>query len=184
MNKFRYVLIIVVLILVVIIGIVGNNKNNNKNVYVRKDDSNQAYDINTEDEEDSDVISINRYSLVSDIVFDSDKINIYFFWGNGCPHCEEMFEYLESIKDDYGKYYNVYAFEVWYDENNGSVMDYFLDEFDKSIGNRGVPVYIIGDVYFEGFSSNMEEEILDTIMSEYEDRENVRDFSEVMNFGK
>ena len=24
---------------------------------------------------------------LEDIVYDENKVNIYFFWGNGCPHC-------------------------------------------------------------------------------------------------
>ena len=34
-----------------------------------------------------EVVEIPRYSQISDITFDDDKINIYLFWGNGCIHC-------------------------------------------------------------------------------------------------
>ena len=41
-----------------------------------------------------------------------DDINIYFFWGNGCPHCEKEKIFLEKIKNKYSNVV-VYDFEVW-----------------------------------------------------------------------
>ena len=40
---------------------------------------------------------------LNNIVQEENKINIYFFWGNGCPHCEEEMEFFESIEKEYGK---------------------------------------------------------------------------------
>ena len=40
---------------------------------------------------------INRYSTINDIDFNSDKVNIYVFWGKGCEHCEDLYQYLSEI---------------------------------------------------------------------------------------
>ena len=41
-------------------------------------------------------LSITMNSKISDIVYDENKINIYIFWGDGCPHCEEEWKFLKS----------------------------------------------------------------------------------------
>lgn len=120
-----------------------------------------------------------RYSKLEDITFVDDKINIYVFWGDGCPHCENLLTMLEDTKKDYGKYYNIYGFEVWENEDNGKIMDYFLEKFDKEVGNRSVPFYIIGDESFSGYSEKMKEEVLNTIIKEYEERHNNQSFEDV-----
>lgn len=123
---------------------------------------------------------INYDSKLTDIKF-NDKVNIYLFYGRGCPHCEELFEYLESINDSYSKYYNLYTFEVWYNEDNGKIMDYFLDKFDKKVSSRSVPFLIIGDEAFEGYNTNMNQKIISTIKEKYKNRTSITDYSDVLN---
>lgn len=110
-------------------------------------------------------------SKIEDITFKKNKVNIYLFWGNGCPHCEEEFEFLESIKDKYGKYFNLYAFETWYNDDNRSLMNEFL----KGMGDKkgGVPYTVIGDESFTGFSSSYEEKIIEAIMDKYDDDDDI-----------
>lgn len=121
-----------------------------------------------------------RHATVEEIDGDSRKINIYVFWGDGCPHCEELFEFLESIKSKYGKYYNVYGFEVWYDEENGKIMDQFKKEFGEEPGSRGVPYFIVGDELFLGYQSSMNKEIKNTIVSKYKDRKKIKKFEDIL----
>src|SRR5574344_610722 len=53
----------------------------------------------------------------------SGKANIYIFRGNGCPHCQELLTYLESIVDTEGSKFNVETFEVWNNEANADLME-------------------------------------------------------------
>ncbi|MFA6272684.1 MAG: hypothetical protein WC693_06380, partial [Patescibacteria group bacterium] len=50
-----------------------------------------------------------------------ENINIYFFWGNGCPHCAEEEPFLEQLK---AKYPNIEIrdFEVWYNKDNQKLL--------------------------------------------------------------
>lgn len=123
---------------------------------------------------------INRNTEIKEIDFTNEKINVYVFWGNGCPHCEELFSLFEDIKKTHGKYANIYGFEVWYNTDNGEVMDNFLEAFDMKTGTRSVPFFIIGDQVFEGFDLSMKEEIINTIESKYHDRENIKNFKELL----
>ena len=55
----------------------------------------------------SNAISNDYKDRVHDIVdkkVEDDKINIYFFRGEGCPHCAQEEKWLESIKEEYGDY--------------------------------------------------------------------------------
>lgn len=138
-------------------------------------DQTESIDNQVDNEMNNQYI-INRNSDIDEIVFSKDKINIYIFWGYGCPHCEELFSFLESIHAEYEEYYNIYAFEVWRNENNGLLMDKFLEYFGDNVGPRSVPYFIIGDQIFKGYSSNMNEEIINTIISKYNSREYIDNF--------
>lgn len=79
---------------------------------------------------------------------DKEKINLYFFYGDGCPHCakEEIFlDYLEKKKENI----KVYRFEVWDDVDNAKL----LKDVSKSLGVKvsGVPFLVIGDKTVSGF---------------------------------
>ena len=123
---------------------------------------------------------INRYSKLSDIHFDDNKINFYIFWGNGCIHCEHLFEYLDEIWPDYSQYFNLYAFEIWDNKDNMKIMDYFMEQLGQPTGQATTPTFIIGDQLFQGFSEGSKQEIIDTIKSRYENRDSIQDFSGVL----
>lgn len=123
---------------------------------------------------------INRYSELSDIHFDDDKINFYVFWGNGCIHCEHLFEYLDEIWPNYSQYFNLYAFEIWDNEDNVKIMDYFMEQLGRPTGQAATPTFIIGDQLFQGFSDASKQEILNAIKTKYDNRSSIQDFSGVL----
>jgi thiol-disulfide isomerase/thioredoxin len=43
------------------------------------------------------------------------SLNVYFFWGDGCPHCAEEEPFLESLEKKYPQV-NVVDYEVWYNK--------------------------------------------------------------------
>ncbi len=157
----KFIVIIVILLAISLTGIVVLSSKKDK-------------------QENTDSKNISYESKLTDIKF-NDKVNIYLFYGKGCPHCEALFTYFESIKSKYSKYYNLYAFEVWYNEDDGKIMDYFLEKFDKKVSSRSVPFLIIGDEVFEGYSSSMNQKIIDTIEEKYKNKDNIKDFSDILN---
>jgi len=80
-----------------------------------------------------------------------ESVNIYFFWGVGCPHCEKEKEYLKELKKNYPQV-NVLDFEVW---NNKENLD-LMTQFAKTLGVdvRGVPFTVVGDHHIEGWLSD------------------------------
>ncbi len=46
-----------------------------------------------------------------------NKVIIYFFWGDGCPHCARAKPFLEELAKTYPEV-EVRAYEVWYVDEN------------------------------------------------------------------
>ena len=80
------------------------------------------------------------------------EVNIYFFWGDGCPRCAEEHAFFREIEQKYGQYYNLYTFEVWHDDANSELMQTFAEAMDEEV--KGIPYTIIGDQTFVGFSAS------------------------------
>jgi len=103
----------------------------------------------------------------------SDKINIYLFRGKGCAFCRSYLNYMNGITDEYGKYFNIVSFEVWYNEDNWNLMrqvSYYLEE--EVAG--GVPYIIIGDKVFPGFAESFADDIKKAIVDLYNTNVNER----------
>lgn len=109
---------------------------------------------------------------------DSKKVKLYFFHGDGCPHCAEAEEFFDSIKDEYGDKFEIVAYEVWYDTNNSELLQKVGEARDEKIS--GVPYILIGDKSWSGYASSLDDEIIDAIKSEYD--KDVADRYDIMNY--
>ncbi len=101
-----------------------------------------------------------------------EKINIYFFKGDGCPHCEEAEEFFNSIKDEFGKYYNLVDYETWYDKENADLMKKVAAKLGEEAS--GVPYIIIGKKTWNGYASSYNDDITSTIKKEFNKKSNDR----------
>ncbi len=97
---------------------------------------------------------------------ENSPVLIYEFYGNGCPHCTNSFVWFDYIEEEYGKYFDLVKFEVWYNQDNSKLMM----EVGKTLGDNvsGVPYIVVGDKSFIGFGETSKKEILDQILLEYE----------------
>ena len=93
------------------------------------------------------------------------KVNVYLFRGEGCPHCEEMLEFFDSIEEEFGQYYTMNTYEVWYNQDNADLMQDVADKLGVSA--TGVPFLVIGDQTWNGYASSYDAEIEAKILSEY-----------------
>ena len=78
----------------------------------------------------------------------NDKVTLYLFHGDGCPHCAEEIKFLNSIE---GKYKNleIVKYEVWYNDENASLLQDVYKAFD--ITRNGVPTTVIGNTIIQGY---------------------------------
>ena len=86
-----------------------------------------------------------------------NKINLYLFRGEGCPHCRKEEEWLEEIKKKYEDYLNVYDFEVWYSKENQE--KYVTATEIMEINTNSIPFTIVGEKTFVGFSDTLKNNI-------------------------
>ncbi len=93
----------------------------------------------------------------SGLVGDSDKVTVYFFWGDGCPHCATQKPYLENWKEKYGEDLEIKMFETWKNKDNVALFQKAAQAY--GIQARGVPTTFIGEKNWVGFSSSMAAEM-------------------------
>ena len=81
------------------------------------------------------------------------KAVVYFFWGEGCPHCTTQKPFLEEMKDKYSGL-EVKEYETYKNPENAAL----FKQMAAAYGTRaqGVPSTFIGDGEpFVGFSESM-----------------------------
>ena len=98
---------------------------------------------------------------VVNVEVEENKINLYLFRGEGCPHCKQEEEWLESIKDEYKDYLNIYDFEVWYNRDNQE--KYMAATETLNFNTTAIPFTIVGDKKFVGFSTTTKDNIENAI---------------------
>ena len=129
------------------------------------DNTNEDVEIENEKDTNEDKTSESTTNIKLDNITKKDgKVNIYLFWGDGCPHCKEEKLFLKSIENEYGNLFNVYEFEVWHNEENEKIMKEFGKAMDDNL--IGVPYTIIGKESIKGFNDSKKEQILDAIINE------------------
>lgn len=84
-----------------------------------------------------------------------NKVIIYFFWGEGCPHCKEEKAFFSRIKNKYNL--EIKDFEVWYNKENAAFLQKIAKNYELKAS--GVPVTFIGTHSFIGFSKDKEYDI-------------------------
>ncbi len=79
---------------------------------------------------------------------EEQKIEVLFFWGVGCPHCETQKPYMEELVRNYPEV-EVRSFEVVQDRTHRPFLAEVLEE--HGITSLSVPITIIGDRHWIGF---------------------------------
>lgn len=82
--------------------------------------------------------------------FAKEKVNIYLFYGKECPHCEQLREKLEYIKDSYP--IKVYMYEIWHNDNNRDLAIKAAEKLNTTLD--GVPFFIVNNTAMSGYSSS------------------------------
>ncbi len=86
--------------------------------------------------------------------------NVYMFWGDGCPHCKHAKEVIEPhiANKPSVSYHN---FEVYFNKKNQKKMQLAGETLD--IEASGVPLIIVGDTAYTGFSDTTGKKITQRI---------------------
>jgi thiol-disulfide isomerase/thioredoxin len=85
-----------------------------------------------------------------------NEVVIYFFWGDGCPHCAKAKPVLEGLATQYPSV-KLYEFEIYYNEDNQKLFSDMGAVY--GIEPRYVPTILIGDMVWEGYTDEFSQEI-------------------------
>ncbi len=77
-----------------------------------------------------------------------NKVNLYFFYGDGCPHCAKEEKFLDKLEKEYDNL-NINRYEVWQDRDNAQLLAEIAKELNFTVS--GVPFLIIGDETVSGY---------------------------------
>lgn len=87
--------------------------------------------------------------LIPNIIFAKEKeLNLYLFYGEGCPHCKQLKIFLNEYLDE-NPNIKLYQYEVWNSEEN---REKFLDVMEITENRMGnIPYLVIGESVITGY---------------------------------
>jgi len=97
---------------------------------------------------------------------EKDKINLYLFYSESCPHCHAEMEYLEDL-EKYDNVLNIYTYEVTKNKDNSKMMNAVKTLFN--VNQPYVPFTVIGEEYIVGFNDETKtniENVIDNYLNE------------------
>jgi len=77
-----------------------------------------------------------------------DKIDVLFFYGTGCGHCEAVKPTIKDFEVEYEDVVDVHWFDVYNDREASGLFNLYAIEY--RMASRGVPTLIIGDKVLQG----------------------------------
>ena len=106
-----------------------------------------------------------------------DVVNVYVFYSPTCPHCSDLHEYLDELEEDkeYKDLFNVVDYDVVSSQTNYELWEKVAEYFGVKVD--GVPFYVIGDQYYEGFGDSAK----DTIKASIKNSKNDSNYVDVVD---
>ncbi len=94
------------------------------------------------------------------------EVKVYFFHGDGCPHCAEAKEFFDSIEEEYGDLFELVSYETWKNDDNAEGLQKIGEIREENI--EGVPYILIGNKSWPGYIEDFNDDIIEAIKEEYE----------------
>lgn len=91
-----------------------------------------------------------------------EQVIIYFFWGQGCPHCAAEKPFLEELANKYPQV-RLRAYEIWYNLENRQL--FFKMAEARGFEPSGVPTTLIGERVWIGFHEGMKRIIEEAVIA-------------------
>lgn len=129
--------------------------------YVTKDGSYfipAAYEINQEI-----ITNPTQFVDLSSIPVREDMVNVLYFWGDGCPFCNQIQVFLDEFDKEIPGKINLIKYETWNNADNVVLMNQVAANYDMR--PSGVPLIFIGDRYFVGSSDSIHNDIRDYVIN-------------------
>ena len=91
-------------------------------------------------------------------VTQEEKVNVYFFYGQECPHCAKEELLLDELEEKYKDEINIYRYETWHNNDNKDLMLKVKSEYgvDQTLS---VPFTVVGEVTNIGYTDYVGDKI-------------------------
>lgn len=88
------------------------------------------------------------------------QVEMYFFWGDGCPHCAAAKPFLAELEKDYPEL-KIKSYETWNpgNENNYELFMAMARAYNIPNNQLGVPAFFMGDKYITGYQESMDDSL-------------------------
>jgi len=99
----------------------------------------------------------------SQVLSSDSNVTVYFFYGDGCPHCDNVMPFMNNISQEFPNETFI-RMEIWHNTTNRNFADNLNRELN--ISSRGVPEAIVGKTVLIGdkdIPARLEQVILDEI---------------------
>ena len=91
---------------------------------------------------------------------DTYPVPVYFFWGDGCPHCANQKVFHEQLLADHPNVV-IHAYEVYNVPENRPLMEAMAAAFGRPV--TGVPMTFIGDEVWVGYTDAYGRQMRDAV---------------------
>lgn len=81
-----------------------------------------------------------------------NNVTLYFFWWDGCPHCEKEKQFFPSLQEKYGDKLVIQQFEIWKEAENRKLFQDVVKQLDSPVNS--IPVTFIGTKPIIGYSDD------------------------------
>ena len=75
-------------------------------------------------------------------------LNVYLFYGQGCPHCAKVEPYLAEMKQKHR--FSLHKYDIYNSRSSLSLFDEYCNTHGLPLEHRGVPTVFLADTYFVG----------------------------------
>src|SRR5690554_5750421 len=82
--------------------------------------------------------------------------DIVYFWGDGCPNCAKVSEFLDQVRVDYPQLV-IADFEIWNDRENRDLFETVAADLDFPA--QSVPTLIIEERVWIGWTTAVERDL-------------------------
>jgi len=79
-------------------------------------------------------------------------LDVYLFYGDGCPHCKKQERYLRSYEEKY-EGLTIHRFEVYFNDENMKLFGRMAGSMGADVS--GIPFLVIGGEYIVGFDETL-----------------------------
>lgn len=107
---------------------------------------------------------------VNNKIFPQEKnfpVVIYFFWGDGCPHCAKAKPFLSNLVEQ-NPNIELRSFEVWNVEENQELFKKMTAAY--GFEPHAVPTIFIGNQYWVGYNDTIQDEIQKSVKNCFENQ--------------